>query len=310
MTTLQDLGRKGFRSLGVNPTGAMDETAVRLINVLLENNENEAVLEIHFPPSEILFEKDAVFALGGADFNAELNSEKIENWKIHFAERKSVLKFNRKNVGNRTYLSVKNGFRVEKILGSAGTNLAAKFGGFDGGKLQIGDRIFFNSEIQNKNSLFSASISNDLIPIYSKFPTVRIMSGAEFENLTDSSRQSFLDMDFTITQNSNRMGFRLKGEPLDTTNKKELVSSAVNFGTIQLLPDGQVIILMADHQTSGGYPRIANVISSDLPLAAQLGANDKISFHLVSIQEAENLLLDFEKNLNLLKIGVILRKTS
>lgn len=100
------------------------------------------------------------------------------------------------------------------------------------------------------------------------------------------------------------MGFRLQGEPLYLLNDKELVSSAVNFGTIQLLPDGQMIILMADHQTTGGYPRIAHVIPTDLPLLAQLGANDKVAFHLISLQEAENLLIEFENNLNFLKTAV------
>ena len=99
------------------------------------------------------------------------------------------------------------------------------------------------------------------------------------------------------------MGFRLEGKPLFLLNKTELVSSAVDFGTIQLLPDGQMIVLMADHQTTGGYPRLGNIISIDLPLIAQLGANDKIGFHLVSIVEAENLLLDFEKDLSFLRIG-------
>ena len=142
-----------------------------------------------------------------------------------------------------------------------------------------------------------------MIPFYSRFPTVRIITGAEFENLTAFSEQQFLSETFTISKDSNRMGFRLEGKPLFLLNKTELVSSAVDFGTIQLLPDGQMIVLMADHQTTGGYPRLGNVISIDLPLIAQLGANDKVGFHLISIGEAENLLLEFEKDLCFLRIG-------
>ena len=132
---------------------------------------------------------------------------------------------------------------------------------------------------------------------------MRVVAGAEFERLTAISEQNFLSQNYTISHNSNRMGFRLSGEPLYLLNKIELVSSAVSFGTIQLLPDGQMIILMADAQTSGGYPRIAHVISTDLPILAQLGANDKVNFAPVSIEEAEGLALEFERELAWLKVG-------
>ncbi|CAN5567267.1 hypothetical protein BH10ACI1_BH10ACI1_29350 [soil metagenome] len=143
-----------------------------------------------------------------------------------------------------------------------------------------------------------------MLPFYSRYPTVRVLAGAEFEILTAFSEQNFLKTDFMVSQNSDRMGFRLKGEPLYLLNKKEIVSSAATFGTIQLLPDGQIIILMADHQTSGGYPRIANVVPCDLPLLAQLGTNDKIAFHLVSHAEAENLMFDFQRDIHFLKTAV------
>lgn len=301
LSTIQDSGRNNFRRFGINPNGAMDETAARLINILLGNNENEAVIEMHFPAPEIVFEEDAIFALGGADFGAKLNDEKIENWKIYFAEKDSVLKFTEKVFGNRCYLAVKGGFKIEKWLDSASTNLTAKIGGLNGEKLKTNDRIYFNQKFKPQTS--KLKISNSLLPFYSRFPTVRIIEGAEFESLTAISERDFLNENFTISQNSNRMGFRLEGKPLYLLEKKELVSAAVDFGTIQLLPDGQIIILMADHQTTGGYPRLGNIISIDLPLAAQLGASDKIGFHLISIEEAEKLSFDFERDLNFLKIG-------
>lgn len=302
MTTVQDLGRNGFRRFGINPNGAMDKSALRLINILLGNAETEAVLEIHFPAPEILFEKAAIFALGGADFAPELDGNSIENWKIYKAEKGSVLKFNERIFGNRVYLSIKNGFKIKEILKSKSTNLTAKFGGFDGRKLQNGDRIDFRFQISKLK--FNHQISNRLIPFYSRFPTVRIIAGAEFENLTALSEQNFLKSDFVISPNSDRMGFCLRGAPLYLLEMKEFVSSAVNFGTIQLLPDGQIIILMADHQTSGGYPRIAGVIPTDLPLLAQLGANDKITFHLVSLEESESIAFEFERKLNFLKTAI------
>jgi antagonist of KipI len=303
LTTVQDLGRNGFRRFGINPNGAMDKTVARLINILLGNDEAEAVIEMHFPAPEFVFEKETFFALGGANFDAKLNDEPVENWQIHFAESESVLTFSGKTSGNRCYLAVKDGFKIEKWLDSTSTNLTAKIGGFNGRKLEKDDRINFNQLQITNYKLPNIKISNSLIPFYSRFPTVRIIKGAEFESLTALSEQQFLNETFTISKDSNRMGFRLEGKPLYLLEKQELVSSAVDFGTIQLLPDGKMITLMADHQTTGGYPRLGNIISVDLPLIAQLGANDKIGFHLISIKEAENLLLEFEKDLSLLKIG-------
>lgn len=303
VSTVQDTGRKNFRRFGINPNGAMDRTAARLINILLGNDETEAVIETHYPAPEILFEEDAVFALGGAEFGARLNDEPLENWKIYFAKSGSILKFTEKVFGNRSYLAVKGGFKIEKWLDSFSTNLTAKIGGLNGEKLKMSDRIFFNQKLNLKPQNSKLKISNNLLPFYSRFPTVRIIKGAEFENLTAISERNFLNETFTISKNSNRMGFRLEGKPLHLLDKLELVSSAVDFGTIQLLPDGQIIILMADHQTTGGYPRLGNIISIDLPLAAQLGANDKIGFHLISVAEAEKLLIEFENDLNFLKIG-------
>ncbi len=320
LSTIQDLGRKGFRQFGINPNGAMDSGAVRLINILLGNSETEAVLEMHFPAPTVEFEEDTIFALGGADFGAKLGDKSVENWRAFFAEKGSVLKFDQKVSGNRAYLSVKGGFKIEKWLGSFSTNLIAVIGGFAGRSMQTGDRIGFNSKFTIQNSKlikipspeskdqrleFPYKISNNLLPRYNAFPTIRVVAGAEFERLTALSEQNFLKQNFTISNESNRMGFRLCGEPLYLLDKIELVSSAVNFGTIQLLPDGQMIVLMADCQTSGGYPRIAHVVSMDLTVLAQLGANDKVGFEIISLSDAEDLTMHSEFELNYLKFGVI-----
>lgn len=304
LTTVQDLGRFGLRRFGVNPNGAMDAAAVRLINILLGNDESEAVLEMHFPAPEIEFEETAIFAVGGADFGAQSNGARIENWQPRFAEKGDVLKFTEKVFGNRAYLSIKNGFRVENRLGSASTNLTAKFGGCGGERLQNGDRLFFNQTEINAENRIAFRISDSMIPFYSRFPTVRVVAGAEFESLTAFGEQTLRSENFVVSPDSDRIGFRLRGKAIHRLEKKELVSSAVNFGTIQLLPDGQLIVLMADAPTSGGYPRLAHVVATDLPLVAQLGGGDKIAFHLISQAEAENLRLDFEKDLHFLKIGV------
>ncbi|MEP6788318.1 MAG: biotin-dependent carboxyltransferase family protein [Acidobacteriota bacterium] len=303
LTTVQDLGRTKYRRFGINPNGAMDQTATRLINILLGNYENEAVLEMHFPAPQIVFEAHAIFAIGGGDLTPTLDGQPIENWRCVFAKKRSILKFAGKRSGNRSYLAVKGGFKVPEWLGSSSTNLAANIGGFKGRKLGSGDRIELKAKVKSKKPQIGFRVSNTLIPHYSPFPTVRVIAGAEFESLTNASQKLILGQDFTISNNSNRMGFRLAGEPIALAKSQELVSAAVNFGTIQLLPDGQLIVLMADQQTAGGYPRVAHVITHDLPLLAQLGANDKVAFHIVSIEDAEKLALEYEKELNFLRVG-------
>lgn len=303
LSTVQDTGRSGCRRFGINPNGAMDRTALRLSNILLANDESEAAVEMHFPAPEFLFEEDAVFALGGADFGARLGGKPLENWRVHLAESGSVLKFPEKKSGNRCYLSVKGGFNIDRWLGSASTNLTAGIGGFDGRPLKKGDRLSFNQKPKDRKQLPKLKISNRLLPSYSRFPTVRIIKGAEFELLTAVSELGLLTETFSLSVDSNRMGFRTIGAPLYLLEKLELISSAVDFGTLQLLPNGQLVILMADHQTTGGYPRLGSVISVDLPLVAQLGPHDRIGFHPVSQEEAENLALEFEKKLNFLRIG-------
>jgi antagonist of KipI len=301
LTTIQDLGRSGSRSTGVNPNGAMDKTALRLINILLGNAENEAVLEIHFPAPKIQFEENTLIALGGADFGAKIDDQTIENWRPYFIEKNQTLHFTKKISGHRIYLSVRGSFKIKDWRGSKSTNLKAQIGGFNGRKLQKDDRIFFDSRLKTQDSSLNFRISNTLIPLYSSFPTVRAIVGAEFNKLSKISQTNFLSKKFTVAHNSDRMGFRLNGDQLSLTENIELVSSAVNFGTIQLLPNGQLIILMADHQTTGGYPRLAHIISEDLPLVAQLGENDSLYIKIISIEDAENLALKFERDLNLLK---------
>ncbi len=298
LTTVQDLGRIGVRRFGVNPSGVMD-TASRLLNIILGNDENDAMIEMHFPAGEFEFEKDTVFAIGGADFGVKLDDNKVSTWKTTQAKQGNILRFSEKRSGNRAYLAVTGGFRIEKWLGSSSTNLTARIGGFQGRKLAIGDRI----EYTESNVYTPLTIGNSFRPRYSQYPTLRVIAGAEFEMLTAISERAFLTDGFALSNESNRMGYRLSGTPLHLLDSMEMVSCAVSFGTIQLLPDGQMVVLMADHQTSGGYPRIGNVIGVDLPILAQLGPGDKVGFHLVSIEEAENLHLRFERDLCFLKLG-------
>ena len=310
LTTLQDLGRYGYRRYGVNPNGVMDRAAARLLNILIGNDENEAVVEMHFPAPQILFEAHAIVSISGALFSATLDDEPLQNWRPYFAKKGSQLKFQNKTNGNRAYLAVYGGFKTHQWLGSSSTNLAAQIGGHEGRRFVAGDHLEFNEIIKKNPDLAAVQVSSSLLPSYGRFPTVRIVAGAEFGLLSEKAREMLRAQDFMISTNSDRMGFRLQGESIALDEPHELVSAAVNFGTIQLLPDGQLIVLMADHQTSGGYPRVGHVISRDLPLLAQLAANDKVAFHTIEPREAEQLALEFEKELNFFRVGCRFQKQS
>ncbi|MFL6468680.1 MAG: biotin-dependent carboxyltransferase family protein [Pyrinomonadaceae bacterium] len=299
LTTVQDLGRFGSRSAGVNTNGPMDAAAVRTINVALGNDENAAVLEMHFPAAEIEFSDDTVFCIGGADLAPRLNEKRISTWTTQIGPSGARLAFKKKKQGNRVYLAVKGGLNIEPWLGSCSTNLSAGVGGFNGRALAAGDLL----RCESTHTGGPIAIGRSFMP---SGPTksLRIVPGGEFHLLTAISEQKLLKETFQLTNDSNRMGFRLSGKPLSLLDSNELVSSATSFGTIQLLPNGQLIVLMADHQTSGGYPRIANIISADLGIAGQLGTGDSISFEAISIKDAERASDRLERDLRFLKIGV------
>jgi antagonist of KipI len=220
------------------------------------------------------------------------------------ADKGSVLKFRNKSNGIRAYFGVRDGFESDEWLGSASTNLTAGIGGFSGRALKAGDVI----ECASSDEYFQRAAGQSVVPLYNRFPTLRVIAGPEFGMLAAASEQEFRKQGFTLTNECNRMGYRLRGKPLHLIHQYEMISAGVNFGTIQLLPDGQLIVLMADHQTSGGYPRIANVISVDLPLLAQCGPGDGVSFAIVTPDEAEHLAMRFERELNFLRVGCRLQK--
>src|SRR5687767_8332207 len=205
LSTIQDLGRTGARSLGINPGGVMDTAAARIVNTILLNDESSAVLEVHFPAPEMEFDKDTAFAIGGGDFEAKLDGKGLRNWSSTFASKDSTLNFTMRRSGSRAYVAVQNGFRVAEWLGSASTNLAVGVGGFSGRRLNAGDRL----ECGDLAAFTPLTVGPSVVPRYSRYPTVRVIPGAEFEFLTATSERVFLKEGFTLTKDCDRMGYRL-----------------------------------------------------------------------------------------------------
>jgi len=309
LDTIQDLGRHGFGNMGVNPGGAMDGYAAQVANLLVGNDKHEAVIEIHFPGPQILFEQNTLIAITGADFSPTINDETIPRWQPVVVRKNTVLHFPSLVQGGRCYLSVHGGYCLKKWLNSYSTNLKAAAGGWDGLALKKGDELPFNENTIYFAGLLKKSESNfETLPwrvntdkIY-QFPhEIGFIPGHEWESLAGFSKQAFLENNFMIHPSSDRMGYQLKGAPLTLARPVELVSSAVSFGTVQLLPNGQLIVLMADHQTTGGYPRIAHVVSAHLPKLAQLRPSDTVQFKLMDLDLAERMLVTREKELHILQ---------
>ncbi len=304
--SVQDMGRFGFQHLGINPTGAMDLNAMQVANALVGNALNCAVIELSFPASVILFQQSACIALSGADFSATVEGKIIPINKSFLLPAGTELKFSKGKFGSRCYLAVRGGFDLPKWLASSSTHIKAGVGGRTGRALKRHDELNFNGGKLNANNIVIMPWSVNVSEFY-EGDQLRCIPGNEFDWLQKNSQQLFTKEKFSVTLQSDRMGYHLKGSALKLTKKRELLSTAVTFGTVQLLPNGSLIILMADHQTTGGYPRIAHMISADRSRIAQCGPHDKISFQFVGLEEAEQLALSQKQSLLQMRTACALR---
>jgi antagonist of KipI len=310
LDTIQDMGRNGHQHLGINPTGAMDKYAMQVTNILVGNNPGEAVIEMHFPASVFMFTQPALIALGGADFSASINGEQVPNLHAIIVGKNDVLQFHKPIYGARTYLAVNGGFGINKWMNSYSTHLKAKAGGYYGRTLQKDDELLLcqpSSFCIKQNDFIILPWQADVrcLPDSqvggNNQKEVFVLPGNEWERLTIESKENFLMTSFVITNQSDRMGYRLNNIPLPVMSNEEIISSGVSFGTVQLLPDGKLIILMADHQTIGGYPRIAHVISAHHSGLAQMKPGNKIHFRLTDQHTAEELFIKQHQHLLQLK---------
>lgn len=312
LTTVQDLGRTGYQQHGIPVSGAMDAVALRVANLLVGNDESTGGLEITLHGPIIRFEADHLIALTGAHLSPTLDEQPAPMHRPIWVPAGAVLAFGAAVAGCRAYLAVSGGFALPPVLGSQATYQRAGLGGLHGRALQAGDQLpgrqlmqtIQAKQIHAKWTAATWTPGPTLCPRPRPQPVVRVVQGPEYEQFSAESRQQFLKQPFAITPQSDRMGYRLQGPALARETDVELLSSAVTFGTVQVPPNGQPIILMADRQTTGGYPRIAQVITADFGALAQAVPGQFVRFQEVSLAEAQALYLAQEQLLRDLRRGV------
>ena len=304
--TIQDTGRFGFQHIGVNPGGAMDRFSLQLANAILGKDLDAAAFEFHFPAPQILFEKETVICITGADFYPTINNKAIPSHHPVVVSEHSLLKFEKLQSGARTYMSVLGDLSIDKWMKSYSTNVKAGFGGFQGRTLSRYDGVGFaftkgiDRIIKEKEFMVLPWKANEVVENRNEIDCI---IGNEWNWLDQEMQGEFQDHWYQLTNDADRMGYRLAGPKLIPRIKEQLVSSPASFGTIQLLPAGQLIILMADHQTTGGYPKIAHVISAHLPTLAQKKPNDVMKFRVTNLDSAEEKIQRQQKYLNEIQIA-------
>lgn len=337
-TTIQDLGRPAHQRQGVPVGGAMDRTALRVGNLLVGNDEGAACLETTLIGPTIGFEHAALVAIAGGDLEATIDGQRVPVWHPVCVPSGARLRFGKPMVGCRAYIAIAGGVAVPQVFGSRSTYLRAAFGGLAGRALRAGDvlpvgepsrlsraigvslramlrpmatRIRDNDPPSGGSGVAIArwSAGATLRPRYSSEPTIGVVAGAHTEGLSRESRAALFTASFRVSASSDRMGYRLEGPALSLREPLELLSEAVAFGTIQLPAGGAPIVLMADRQTTGGYPRIGEVASVDLPLIAQLKPGDRMRFRAVTLEDAQRWYLAQEQELALARAGIALRFT-
>jgi antagonist of KipI len=292
LTTIQDDGRTGFQQYGIVVAGAMDPFSMKIANILVGNDLNEGTLEVTLmgPTLEVL--EDTVIAICGANLSPTVNGEKAPLWKSFQVKKGQQLEFGVPEEGARTYISVAGGFDIPNVMGSKSTYLKAGIGGLHGQALKK-DTILYGIDCDFCKVGRSLHVAE--IPHYKKEISVRVVLGPHLNSFTEASIETFLSSTYTVSSQSDRMGYRLKGAKLEHKTSADIISEAIPLGGVQVPENGEPIILMADRQTTGGYTRIGTVISSDIPLIAQASPGCTIHFTAVSVEEAHQIYMERTK---------------
>ena len=284
-TLVQDLGRTGRRAVGVPVSGAMDRFAIAAANLLVGNAESAAALECALTGPRLVALSSCVVAVTGAEFGPTVNGEEVPAWTSLFLGEGDRLAFTGRRGGARLYVAVAGGFAADRWLGSAATYLVVGRGGVQGRPLKAGDELRLASP-PPRPAVTGRTLPEPARPAYSAEPEVGAMPGPHVRRLSARARRAFFRERWAVSRDSDRMGYRLEGPELEIEGA-ELLSFGLAMGCVQVPASGQPILLMADHQTAGGYPVVAGVARADLPLVAQLLPGDHLAFREVSVEAAQ-----------------------
>jgi len=292
LTTVQDLGREGFSPMGVSPSGAADPVSIRLGNRLLGNAEGEAALEMTLLGGTFLLPQGTIIALTGSDFGATLDAAPIDLWTSVEARPGQTLRVGATRSGARCYLCVNGGIVVKPFLGGASTHLLSGLGGHEGRALRKGDVLRIGPAT---SSFRKRVLASQALQRLSPRRVLRVTPGPQSDCFPAPSQQLFYESTYRIAEDSNRMGLRLEGPPMAQGSAGEMITEGVSIGAVQITAAGLPIILFVEQQTTGGYAKIANVISADLHSLGQLRPRDEIRFEQVEWETARSLFVEQEK---------------
>jgi antagonist of KipI len=289
--TVQDLGRYGYQQYGVPVSGAMDRRSYTLANRLVGNQDHAAALELTLKGPELLFEHDSIVAVTGADLTPSVSGIGIPLWTSVLMKAGSRLTFATRRAGARCYLAIAGGIDVPVVLGSRSTHLASQTGGVKGRTLAQGDVLVSGTPVPHQRATIGRSVPEQLRPVYSTGATLRLVPGPQHSSFSEQALEVLTTNLYRLSSQSDRMGYRLEGPKLAHEGAAQWISEGTAMGALQVPPDEQPILLMADRQTTGGYPKIAVVISADLHLAGQMLPGDTIAFRLTTLPEAQAAMM-------------------
>ena len=302
LTTVQDFGRIGYQRYGMPACGAMDHLAMALANILVGNPQDEAVIEATIMGPTIVFDEPEIFSISGGDFGPTLNGAPIENNRAYRAEAGDILSLPMAKQGARAYIAFAGGLDIEDVMGSRSTFLKGSIGGLNGRPIQEGDEIGLRAPAADLPDLEARFAPADLLPTYGNAVEVRFTYGPQDDLFSAAGKRTFTTSEYALSDKSDRMGFRMDGPAVERAEGSDgnIISDGICFGAIQIT-NGQPIVMMADRQTTGGYPKLGCVISADLPLLAQLKARDKVRFRPVSVAAAQAVYRRQQKALDKLE---------
>ena len=298
LTSIQDLGRYGYGRYGVAPSGALDSFALRIANLLVGNRSDQAALEITLLGPAIRALADIVVAVTGGNLQPRRNKQPIEMWRSHILKKDDILSFDLPLSGFRAYVAAGGGISAPLVMGSRSTNLSSGFGGLQGRTLEKNDILTSENHSQHVKR-DTRAFNTAWIPVYPNNWSLRVIWGPQDDHFPDESRDSFLSATYKMSSDSDRTGIRLQGSVIrqKPDMQASIISEGVIAGSVQIPGDGKPIIILGETVT-GGYRKIATVISADLPLLGQIKPGDAVRFKAVSLTEARRALIAVEEKVH------------